>query len=415
MKQDRGRFAEMATSSAPAGLFSGLRVYMSAGLCVGERFAVRSRTELSVIVPTLNERGNIRSVVESLDAALQGISWEVIFVDDFSSDGTPEAVRAIAAVDRRVRLIERHNRRGLSSAVVEGALAAAADIIAVMDGDLQHDETLLPRLFAVVANGEARKKLSQTGIRLSNVAFGLDMSDPLTGFFVVRRDVVVRALPRLSEVGFKILLDILTAAEPRPRVVELPFSFRERAYGESKLSKRVLYDFFLFMIEKKLRPIIPLPAQFLSFSMINAVGILVHIAVYTLLTSSAVAFGQAQLIATLVAMAFNYYVNNELTYSQNRLTGNAFYLGFVVFALVCSVGVIANVSVAVMMHDRYGDMAELVPVVFGALVSVVWNYGATRYFVWRNAAIRRASNPGLLSASYTSATQSPGLRNEHRP
>lgn len=409
---------------------------MVPSLCAAEKLVLGSRTELSVIVPTLNERGNIRSVVESLDAALQGIAWEVIFVDDFSSDGTPEAVRAIAAVDRRVRLIERHNRRGLSSAVVEGALAASADIIAVMDGDLQHDETLLPRLYATVANGEAdlasasrflrendadglssegRKKLSETGIRLSNAAFGLDMSDPLTGFFAVRRDVVVRALPRLSEVGFKILLDIITAVEPRPRVVELPFSFRERAYGESKLSKRVLYDFFLFLIEKKIRPIIPLPAQFLSFSMINAVGILVHIAAYTVLTSSAVGFGQAQLFATLIAMAFNYYVNNELTYSQNRLTGNAFYLGFVVFALVCSVGVVANVSVAVMMHDRYGDMAELIPVIFGALVSVVWNYGATRYFVWRNAAIRRASNQGLLKASYTSATQSPGLRNEHRP
>jgi dolichol-phosphate mannosyltransferase len=260
-------------------------------------------------------------LVESLDGALREISWEVIFVDDFSSDGTAEAVRALATIDRRVRLIERHNRRGLSSAVVEGALSASADIIAVMDGDLQHDETLLPRLYAVVANGEAdlasasrflreddaeglssegRKKLSETGIRLSNFAFGLDMSDPLTGFFVVRRDVVVRALPHLSEVGFKILLDILTAVEPRPRVLELPFSFRERAYGESKLSKRVLYDFFLFLIEKKVRPIIPLPAQFLSFSMINAVGILVHVAVYTLLTSSAVAFVNAQLIGNRI-------------------------------------------------------------------------------------------------------------------
>jgi dolichol-phosphate mannosyltransferase len=388
-----------------------------------------SHTELTVVIPTLNERGNIKIVVDSLDAALQGISWEVVFVDDFSSDGTPEAVRSLAAVDRRVRLIERHNRRGLSSAVVEGALAASADIVAVMDGDLQHDETLLPRLYAEVAEGKAdvasasrflrendaqglsserRKKLSQTGIRLSNAAFGLDMSDPLTGFFVVRRDVVVRALPRLSELGFKILLDILTAAEPRPRVVELPFSFRERAYGESKLSKRVLYDFFLFFIEKKIRPYIPLPAQFISFSLINSIGILVHVVVYSLLMSASMAFGTAQLVATVFAMAFNYYVNNEVTYGQSRLSGNAFYLGFIIFALVCSVGVVANVGVAVMMHDRYSEMTDLIPVVFGAMISVVWNYGATRYFVWRNSAIRRASNSGLLSAKYTSATQSSG-------
>jgi dolichol-phosphate mannosyltransferase len=114
-------------------------------------------------------------------------------------------------------------------------------------------------------------------------------------------------------------------------------------------------------------------------------------------------------------MAFNYYVNNELTYSQNRLTGNAFYIGFVVFAMVCSVGVVANVSVAVMMHERYSEMTDLIPVIFGALVSVVWNYGATRYFVWRNSAIRRASKANLLSVNYTSVTQSSGTHNEHRP
>ncbi|MEM9196240.1 MAG: polyprenol monophosphomannose synthase, partial [Pseudomonadota bacterium] len=273
---------------------------------------------LSVVVPTFKERDNIAEIVARLDRVLAGIGWEVIFVDDASPDGTADAVRVIARHDTRVRLILRHNRRGLSSAVVEGALAASGEVVAVMDGDLQHDESVLPELYAAVAvppagtdaSGNApgnapgdapgdapeiasasrflredgadglssarRLQISNTGIRIANAAFGLRMTDPLTGFFAMRRAVLLRALPRLSGLGFKILLDLVTAAEPRPRITELPFRFRERLHGESKLDNRVMYDFFLFFIEKKIGRFLPLPARFISFSMINAVGIAVH-------------------------------------------------------------------------------------------------------------------------------------------
>ena len=228
-----------------------------------------TETELSVVVPTYNESKNIPEMVRRLNETLKDISWELIFVDDSSPDGSADVVRSIAREDHRIRLISRHNRRGLASAVVEGALAASADVVAVMDGDLQHDESVLPDMYYKVRDGEAdvvsasrflredgadglssatRVAISNNGIKLSNFVFNLKMTDPLTGFFVVRRDVVRRALPELSELGFKVLMDVIVSAKPRPRVLEVPFKFRERQHGESKLDNKVMYEFFLFFI-----------------------------------------------------------------------------------------------------------------------------------------------------------------------
>lgn len=370
---------------------------------------------LSVIVPTFNERDNVAEFVRRLDATLSDISWEIIFVDDASPDGTADRVRALACHDRRVRLISRHNRRGLSSAVVEGILAAAADIVAVMDGDLQHDESVLPAMVQRIQSGDAdlvsasrflsedgadglssdtRLAISNSGIRLANGVFGLGMSDPLTGFFVVRREVVLRALPELSELGFKILMDIIISSHPRPRIVEVPFRFRERQHGESKLDNRVLYDFFLFFLEKKVSRLIPVPARFISFAMINSIGILVHLAAFLPL-SAGLGFARAQLVATLIAMAFNYTVNNEVTYSDRKLRGQKFYAGFVIFATLCSLGVIANVGVASMLHQGYPGLMALLPAAAGAFVTVVWNYVATNVFVWGRGRFASRLRDGL--------------------
>lgn len=370
---------------------------------------------LTVVVPTFNERGNVAEMVRRLDATLAELPWEVIFVDDGSPDGTAEAVRALARSDRRVRLIARHDRRGLSSAVIEGALAAAGDVVAVMDGDLQHDESVLPRLYREVAEGRAdiasasrflqedgadglssaqRLKMSTTGIRLANRAFGLDLTDPLTGFFAIRRSAVVEALPNLSGQGFKVLLDLITAPARRPRVVELPFRFRPRLHGSSKLDKRVMYDFFLFFIEKKVRPILPLPARFISFALINSAGILVHLgALVALVGLLGTGFTAAQLAGTFLGMAFNYSVNNAVTYSDRKLKGRNFYIGFVIFSVLCSVGIVANVGVANILHERYAELSYVLPALAGALITVVWNYAATRALVWGRSArrLRRTS------------------------
>lgn len=375
--------------------------------------------QISVVVPTFNESGNVAILLKRVSDVLADLHWELIFVDDASPDGTADVIRALARQDRRVRLISRHNRRGLSSAVVEGALAASAEIVAVMDGDLQHDEGVLPQMYRTVASGQAeiasasrflqedgaaglssatRLKMSNGGIRMANAAFGLDLTDPLTGFFVIRRDVLVRALPDLSEQGFKILLDLVTAATPRPRVVEVPFRFRAREHGESKLDNKVMYDFFLFFLEKKIGHFLRLPARFLSFALINIVGILLHLLVLELgLVIFGFSFALAQLVATMLAMAFNYSVNNLVTYNDRQLKGADFYTGFVIFALLCSVGVIANVGIATVLHLQYADIAHELPAIAGAMITAVWNYAATKLFVWGKR--RRPAAPPIPEAA----------------
>ncbi len=385
-------------------------------------------TEVSVIVPTFNERDNVHEIYTRLSKALGALSWEIIFVDDASPDGTSDAVRNIASHDSRVRLICRHDRRGLSSAVVEGALAASADIIAVIDGDLQHDEGVLPQMIGLISadktdvvaasrflgetveeglGSESRVRMSEGGISIANKLLKLDLTDPLTGFFVTKRSVVLEALPYLSQVGFKILLDILTAGPTRPRVMEVPFEFRKREHGTSKLDNRVIYDFGLFLIERTFGRIVPLPAQFISFAMINAVGILVHLLIlYPLIMVGGVGFEVSQLVATLIAMFFNFSVNNALTYRNRSLTGARFYWGFLLFMALCSVGVFANVSVASMLHTQYATLNLSLSSTAGALITVVWNYVASKVFVWGRE--RRS-----MRAHFLSAPRSGGVM-EHR-
>ena len=369
--------------------------------------SARARIQLSVVIPTYNERDNVPAIVEKLDRTLSGLGWEVIFVDDSSPDGTASAVRALAQTDPRVRLISRHNRRGLSSAVVEGGLAAAGDVIAVMDGDLQHDESVLPDLYRRVASGEAdivaasrflatgkteglssreREQMSNTGIKLANFFFGLNLTDPLTGFFAMRRETLERATPNLSALGFKILLDVITSLKPRPKVIEVPFTFRNREHGESKLDNRVMYDFFLFFLEKMIGRFVPVPARFLSFAVVNGFGILLHLAILVPAVSLfGVGFDQAQLGATVVSMFSNYALNNAITYHDVSLKGWRFWFGFVVFAVLCSVGIFANVGVASMLHREFAGMLYVLPALAGAFITVVWNYVATKFFVWGRA------------------------------
>ena len=176
--------------------------------------------------------------------------------------------------------------------------------------------------------------------------------------------------------------------QPRPRIVELPFRFRPRVHGESKLDNRVVYDFFLFFIEKKISRFLPLPARLISFALINGFGIVIHLAVLMLAVSVAgLGFTLAQFIATVVSMAFNYSVNNAVTYHDRQLKGIDFYVGFVIFAVLCSVGIVGNISVATLLHEHYRDIVYLAPALAGAFIAVVWNYVATRAFVWGRGAM----------------------------
>jgi len=363
---------------------------------------VRSGPELSIIVPTFNERENIAELIRRLVVCLGDRSWEVVFVDDDSPDGTADLVREHAVADSRVRCVQRIGRRGLSSACVEGMLATTAPYLAVIDADLQHDERLLPQMLDTLRQGDSdivvgsryapggdigdwdarRARMSRFAMRLSRVLVPAELTDPMSGFFMMRRSVLDGSVHRLSAIGFKILTDVF-ASFPQPlRFKELPYRFRVRRAGQSKLDSVTVWDYVMLLLDKIIGRWIPV--RFLGFSIVGAMGVAVHFAVLTLgfqgLHSGFVA-GQA--VATLCAMTFNYAVNNVLTYRDMRLRGLRWLRGWASFVLACSIGGIANLGVASTVYGLgHGWFASAFA---GILVGAVWNYAVTMMLTWGRA------------------------------
>ena len=357
---------------------------------------------LSVVVPCYNERLNVVPLIQKLDAALAGIAWEVIFVDDNSPDGTAGEVRRAAATDPRVRCIRRIGRRGLASAVIEGALSSSARFIAVMDGDLQHDETRLPDMLAALRSGDFdlavgsrhveggdnaglssrwRHTLSDGGIRLAQAFLPVRLSDPMSGFFMLGRETFEALAPHLTGQGFKILLDLVMSAPAPLRVREIPCQFHPRMAGESKLDVLVLVQFAGLLLDKIFDGFLPL--RFLSFCFVGLLGVLVHLAVLTLARLTAdVDFATAQIAGTIVSMVFNFQLNNQITYRDQRLRGPRLWRGLLLFMVVCGIGAIANVGIARTMYESHANWWTLAGAT-GAIIGVVWNYAVSATLVWR--------------------------------
>ena len=356
--------------------------------------------ELSVILPAFNERANIPMMVERLAKALDGIDWEVIVVDDNSPDGTSALARDIGSRDRRVRCIRRVGRRGLAGACIEGMLASNAPYVAVMDADGQHDETLLAAMVGKLRRCEAdlvvasryidgttdtgftaaRAKASQWSTALARKLLKVELTDPMSGFFMLRREVIDELAPKLSTQGFKILLDIAATGRDTLRIAELPFVFGKRRHGESKLDARVALDFGQLLLAKLTNDAISY--RFVLFCLVGLTGIGAHMATLGLLHGIGVpGFGVQQTIATMVAIAWNYVFNNAYTYRDQRLTGWAFVRGLAVFELVCSVGAISNVGVASLIYT--GGPSWWIAGLGGAVMGAVWNYTVSAAVVWK--------------------------------
>ena len=356
--------------------------------------------QLSVVVPTFNERDNVTVLYRRLDATLKDVPWEVIFVDDNSPDGTWDVVRGLARQDSRVRCIRRVGRRGLSGACIEGILASSAPYAAVIDADLQHDETQLPKMVALLQSGEAelvvgsryiegyktegfnkqRAGASAVATEIARRALKVEIADPMSGYFMIRRDRFEQLAPQLSTQGFKILLDVVATAQGKLRAVEIPYTFGARQHGESKLDSMVAFDFLGLVLAKLTHDVISL--RFLLFAMVGAIGLLVHFAVlFVALEVFGVSFPEAQAYGAIVAMTSNFILNNFLTYRDQRLKGLAIVRGLLLFYLVCSVGLMANVGVAFSVYDQ--EPIWWLAGAAGALMGVVWNYAMSGLFVWR--------------------------------
>ena len=355
--------------------------------------------QLAVIIPVLNECDNIVPLLSKLSLTLADIEWEAIFVDDGSTDGTPARVETIALDDRRIRLIRRVGRRGLSSAVVEGFMSSIAPVLAVIDGDMQHDEAALPKLYGAIANegadiavgtrysgggsvgewSKGRTMISQLATRLSAPITKGRLSDPMSGLFAIRRDRFIEAAPHLSTAGFKILLDVMASAPAPLKVAEIPYIFRARTAGDSKLDSAVALAFAELLLEKTLGRWVPV--KLVMFGGIGALGSTVHLGVlWLVLNPGGQSFALAQSLGVATAMLFNFTLNNLLTYRDRRLVGKRWIIGFLSFSLVCSVGAVANVGIGSILHGQ--STVWWLAGLAGAVVGSIWNYAATSWFTW---------------------------------
>jgi len=361
--------------------------------------------ELAVVIPTYNERDNIAKLVSRLESGLAGIRFEILFVDDDSPDGTSEAVRQLAMERPWVRIIRRIGRRGLASACLEGMMATVAPVIAVMDADLQHDDSILRRMFETLREGHYdvvvgtrnasggsmggfapwRVKLSNWGLRVSRLVTRAEVSDPMSGFFIVDRKFVDEVIHRTSGIGFKILVDLLASARRTVLLAEVPYTFRVREHGESKLDLNVGLDYLYLLLDKIFGDRIPV--RFALYVLVGATGVAFYLGTLGALLHANMAFARAQMIATGLAMTGNFLLNNLVTYRDARLTGWRLIPGLMSFYLACSVGFVTNLSIAQQLLDR--GVNWLWAGFAGLAISSVWNYGVTSVFTWRRMKSRK--------------------------
>ena len=366
------------------------------------RYDDKQEIVLTIVVPTYNERLNIRPLVSLLDKALVDINWEVIFVDDDSPDGTADEVRELAKTRLDVRVIHRVGQRGLSGACIEGMLSSAAPYVAVMDGDLQHDETVLVSMieaFNADSNlnlviGSRNVEGGSSGSGLSGIrSFGSDMAtlmarrllkiqvkDPMSGFFMIKLESFREVVGELQRQGFKILTDLLSASRGGWKIKEIPFVFKERQHGQSKMDSAVTLEYFGLILARLTGGAVSI--RLVLFLFVGLTGVLVQlIMVGIFLNLIALGFFYSQILAVIVAMTSNFFLNNILTYRDQSLSGRYMLFGLLSFYFVCSLGAIANVAVANLVYSFVP--LWILASFLGSVISSLWNFMSSKWLTWR--------------------------------
>lgn len=355
--------------------------------------------ELSLIIPTLNEKDNIQPLLKLLDDTLSEIDWDVTFVDDDSKDGTIELIKELSSENNHIHFIHRIGKRGLSSACIEGLLTRSSPYLAVMDSDMQHDEKLLPAMLKCIkdenldlVNGsrylegggttdwsEGRKWMSRSATKINRFVLKSDVTDPMSGFFMLRRSFFDSIVRKLSGVGFKILVDILASADGKVKFKELPYQFKTRIHGDSKLDFMVLFEYGVLLAEKTFGDF--LPVRFVLFLVVGALGALFHLGILAIFYKF---YGfdiiYSQIVTTGIVMMINYLLNNSFTYSDRRLRGMTFVIGLILFCIACSVGMVANIIIVKFLIEHH--VQWWLSGLLGAIIGGVWNYAITSTFVW---------------------------------
>lgn len=373
--------------------------------------------ELSVIIPTYNEAGNLPTLIELLGKALSGIDYEILIVDDNSPDRTWQIGEDFAARDPAIRVMRRLNERGLSSAVIAGMSVARGRVLAVMDADLQHDESVLPQMFQAIekdgydlaigsraAEGGSygqwsyfRRFVSWTATLLARLLLPVEVKDPMSGFFAVRRQIFQQCADRINPVGFKILLEFI-GRNPGLRVVEIGYRFRLRVHGETKLSGSVIRNYLIALFDLRFGKAIS--PTFAMYSAVGASGVLVNFAGFAIgerLQLGLLDLDLFQLHLSVglgieLSIISNYFLNNYFTFYEHRRRGLDLWRGLALFHAISLLGVGVQWAIYEVLHaNGFLDpaigaaSAKYVYNGIAILIAMVSNYYLNLNFTWRRS------------------------------
>jgi dolichol-phosphate mannosyltransferase len=350
---------------------------------------------LSIIVPTFNERQNIGRLIEKIRSIKHQINcnFEIVFIDDDSPDGTWDEIKKNWSSD--VRGLLRHARKGLASAVVEGMLTCNSKYFIIMDADMQHDETMIPSilrnlrsydLVVVCRNlneqidgfSSTRRFISKFGNSILKRLMATQLSDPLSGFFGIRSEEFHLLSRKLNPIGFKILSEIIFV-NPKLKVLELPGNFKKRLFGQSKLDTKVIIEMFEMVLHRIFGKFFPLKVLF--FLIVGFFGMAVHLtSLFICIKIFNLNFSFSQAMSIFLAMTFNFFLNNILTYSALRIKGVRVLFGLLKFCLACLIGALINQFVSVTIFKS--GISWWVAGLSGAAVGSLWNYVLTSSIVW---------------------------------
>ena len=358
---------------------------------------------ISIIVPTFNEQKNISKIINQLLKLDIPYEIEIIIVDDNSLDGTPSLVREYSCIDRRVRLISRMGRSGLSSAIKEGCLCSSGEVLAVMDADGQHEPSNIiealnkidkvdivvgsrfmegAKIIGLSKRRERGSFFANSIARLSLYGFYNDLTDYMSGFFVFKRKNCIKFIEKIDVNGFKFFYELLAISKGKLKAIEIPLFFKKRKYGNSKLDLPVVWDFLISLIHSFIRRIIPRRA--VSFGLVGFIGVVVQlITIYLLMALINLDFEKVLPIGVIIAATSNFTINNILTFRSNKLLGNGFYLGLIKFLLVSSLPIIANIGITTLFYSQL-SINTFISQIVGIIVVFVWNYAASSKVVWNN-------------------------------
>ncbi len=358
---------------------------------------------LTIIIPTFNEFENVDKIIEKLKKVLYNrISYKIIFVDDNSNDGTSDKIKQYQKENSNIELILRIGRRGLAGACIEGIANSKSELIAIMDCDLQHDENKIPEMVdlfnqsseldLVVGSRHTKDGISSTGFskvrsygsiiatKITQILLRIKVSDPMSGFFMVRRKSIFPIIQKLQPDGFKILADIIACNRGKWVIKEIGYTFRKRVAGNSKMNFSVLLELIALIVSHL--SFRYLSMRFVMFGMVGTSGIIVQVlSTFILITFLDYNFIVSHFLSVMIAMTSNFTLNNIITFKDRSLSGYRYFKGLISFYVVCSAGAFLNIASADFLYKELEIW--IISSIIGAFIGAIWNFLSSSIVTWK--------------------------------